>query len=146
MRNEHWIILASWIGNSFFFGWVTITRAWFWSYTHTHIKHRCVLPVLHYPVNMDIYHYPLIGVIFMVSLLIFIIQNYPNFLSKYYPKFTIRVIYLFIFNLGEFWYEPPFPQHYPIVREEKVIFSYFFIRFLIEMHCFLIRTLIKLSQ
>ena len=65
-------------------------------------QHRRVLPVLRYPRNMVIYHYPLIGVIFMVILLIFIIQNYPNFFSKYYPKFTIQVIYPFIFNLGEF--------------------------------------------
>ena len=65
-------------------------------------KHRRALPVLRYPRNMVIYHYPLIGVIFMVILLISIIQNYPNFFSKYYPKFTIWVIYPFIFNLGEF--------------------------------------------
>ena len=64
--------------------------------------HRRVLPVLRYSRNMVIYHYPLIWVIFMVILLIFIIQNYPNFFSKYYPKFTIRVIFPFIFNLGEF--------------------------------------------
>ena len=51
---------------------------------------------------MVIYHYPLIGVIFMVILHIFIIKNYPNLFSNYYPKYTIQVIYLFIFNLGEF--------------------------------------------
>ena len=50
---------------------------------------------------MVIYHYPLIWVIFMVILLIFIIQNYPNFFSKYYPKFTIRVIYPFTVMLIE---------------------------------------------
>ena len=66
------------------------------------INHRRVSPVLRYRRNMVIYHFPLIGVIFMVILLIFIIQNYPNFFSKYYPKFTIWVIYPFIFNLGEF--------------------------------------------
>ena len=65
-------------------------------------RHRRVLPVLRYPRNMVIYHFPLIGVIFMVILLIFIIQNYPNFFSKYYPKSTIRLIYPFIFNLGKF--------------------------------------------
>ena len=54
------------------------------------------------PRNLVIYHYPLFGVIFMVILFIFIIQNYPSFFSKYYPKFKIRVIYPFIFNLGEF--------------------------------------------
>ena len=36
-------------------------------------RHIRVLPVLRYPRNMVIYHYPLIGVIFMVILLIFII-------------------------------------------------------------------------
>ena len=30
------------------------------------LEHRRVLPVLCYPRNMVIYHYPLIGVIFMV--------------------------------------------------------------------------------
>ena len=64
--------------------------------------HRWVLPVLRYPRNMVIYHYPLIGVIFMVILHIFILKNYANLFSKYYPKYTIRVIYPFIFNLGEF--------------------------------------------
>ena len=64
--------------------------------------HRRVLPVLRYPRNMVIYHYPLFWVIFMVIFLNFIIQNYPNYFSKYYPKFTIWVIYPFIFNLGEF--------------------------------------------
>ena len=39
------------------------------------LQHIRVLPVLCYPRNMVIYHYPLIGVIFMVILLIFIIQN-----------------------------------------------------------------------
>ena len=38
----------------------------------------------------------------MVILLIFIIQNDPIFFSNYYPKYTIRVIYPFIFNLGDF--------------------------------------------
>ena len=56
------------------------------------VEHRWVLPVLRYPKNMFIYHYPLIGVILIVILLIFIIQNYPNLFSKYYPKFTIQVI------------------------------------------------------
>ena len=64
--------------------------------------HRWVLPVLCYPRNMVIYHYPLIGVMFMVILLIFIIRNCPNSFSNYYPKYTIRVIYPFIFNLGYF--------------------------------------------
>ena len=64
--------------------------------------HRWAFPVICYPRNMLIYHYLLIGVIFLVILLICIIQNYPNFFSKYYPKFTIRVIYPFIFNLGDF--------------------------------------------
>ena len=63
---------------------------------------RWVLPVLCYPRNMFIYHYPLIGVILMVILLIFIIQNYPNFFSNDYPKYTIWVIYPFIFNLRKF--------------------------------------------
>ena len=41
--------------------------------------HRWVLPVLRYPSNLVIYHYPPFWVILMVILLIFIIQNYPNF-------------------------------------------------------------------
>ena len=80
---------------------ITIIRATKIS-TKGYGDHRRVLPVLRYPRNIFIYQYPLIGVIFMVILLIFIIQNYPNLFSKYYPKFTIWVIYPFIFNLGEF--------------------------------------------
>ena len=79
------------------FAW-SLDRKFMW----TRRAHRWVLPVLRYPRNMVIYHNPHIGVIFMVILLIFIIQNYPNFFSKYHPEFTIRVIYPFIFNLGEF--------------------------------------------
>ena len=41
-------------------------------------KHRKVLPVLRYPRNMVIYHYPLIRVIFMVILHVFIIKSDPN--------------------------------------------------------------------
>ena len=67
-----------------------------------HVQYIWVLPVLRYPRNMVIYHYPLIGVIYMVILHIFIIKNYPNFFSNYYPKYTIRVIHPFIFNLGDF--------------------------------------------
>ena len=36
MRNENWVFLLKWIPHSYFFGWFTIMRAWFWS--HTHIK------------------------------------------------------------------------------------------------------------
>ena len=50
--------------------------------------HRWELPVLRYPRNMVIYHYPLVGVIFMVTLHVFIIKNYPNSFSNYYPKYT----------------------------------------------------------
>ena len=82
---------------------------------------------------MVIYHYPPIGVIYMLILHVFIIKNYPNFFSNYYPKFTIRVIYPFILNLGEFLYEVPFPEYYPIVREEKAMFSYCRITFMIEI-------------
>ena len=39
----------------------------------------------------------------------------PNFFSNYYPKYTIRVNYPFILNLGEFIYEVTLPEHYPIV-------------------------------
>ena len=44
-----------------------------------HQEHRWVLPVLHYPSNLVIYHYPPFWEILMVILLIFIIQNYPKF-------------------------------------------------------------------
>ena len=64
--------------------------------------HIWVFSVLRYPSNVVIYHYPLFWVILMVILLIFIIQNYLNFFPKYYPKFTIRVIYPFLYDLGEF--------------------------------------------
>ena len=65
-------------------------------------RHRWAVPVLRYPRNMVICHYPLIGVIFMVILHFIIIKNYPNLFSNYYPKSTIRVIYPFILNFGEF--------------------------------------------
>ena len=48
-------------------------------------KNRRVLPVLRYPRNMVIYHYPPIGVIYMVILHVFIIKNYPNFFPNDYP-------------------------------------------------------------
>ena len=53
-------------------------------------SHRWALPVLYYPINMEIYHYPLIGVIYIVILQVFIIKNYPNLFSNYYPKYTRR--------------------------------------------------------
>ena len=72
-------------------------------------SHRWALPVLYYPINMEIYHYPLIGVIYMVILHVFIIKNYPHLFSNYYPKYTIRVNYLFMLNFGEFIYEVTLP-------------------------------------
>ena len=53
------------------------------------------LLVLCYHRNMVIYHYPLVGVIFMVILYVFIIKSYPNLLPNYYPKYIFRVIYPF---------------------------------------------------
>ena len=47
--------------------------------------HRWVLPVLCYPSNLVIYHYPPFWVILMVILLNFIIQYYPKFLLKILP-------------------------------------------------------------
>ena len=82
---------------------------------------------------MVIYHYLLIGVIYMVILHVFIIKNYPNLFSNYYPKYTIWINYPFILNFGEFIYEVTFPEHYPIVREETSMLSYFDIMFLIEI-------------
>ena len=64
--------------------------------------HIWALPVLYYPRNMVIYHYPPIGVIFIVIFHLFIIKNYPNLFSNYYPKYTVWVIYPFLFNLREF--------------------------------------------
>ena len=98
----------------------------------TPLDHRWALPVFHYPRNMVIYHYPPIEVIFMVILYVFIIKNYPNLFSNYYPKYTIWVIYPFILNLGEFIYKVTFPEHYPIVQEETAMFSFFGIMFLID--------------
>ena len=92
---------------------------------------------------MVVYHYALIGVICMVIFHVFIIKNYPNLFSNYYPKYTIRVLYPFILNLGEFIYEVHFPEHYPIIREEKSVFSYCHITSLIEIQSFLIRNLIN---
>ena len=48
----------------------------------------------------------------MVILHVFIIKNDPNLFSDYYPKYTIRVNYPFILNLGEFIYEVTLPEHY----------------------------------
>ena len=62
-------------------------------------KHRRLLPVLHYTRNMVIYHYPLIGVIYMVFLHVFIIKNHPNLFSNYYPKSKIWVIYPLSLNI-----------------------------------------------
>ena len=42
---------------------------------------RWALLVICYHTNMVIYHYPLVGVIFMVILHVFIINNYPNLFS-----------------------------------------------------------------
>ena len=82
--------------------------------------------------NVVIYHYPPVGVIFMVILHVFIIKNYPNLFSNYYPKYTFWVIYPFLMSLGEFIYEVTSPEHNPIVREEMAMFSFFGILFLIE--------------
>ena len=75
--------------------------------------------------NVVIYHYPPVGVIFMVILHVFIIKNYPNLFSNYYPKYTFWVIYPFLMNLGEFIFEVTSPEHNPIVREEMAMFSFF---------------------
>ena len=72
----------------------------------------------------------------MVILHVFISINYPNLFSDYYPKFTTWVIYPFILNFGELLYEVSFPEHYPIVRKETAMFSYFGIMFLIEIQIF----------
>ena len=82
---------------------------------------------------MVIYHYPLIGVIYMVILHVFIIKKYPTLFSDYCPKYKIWVIYPFIYNFGEFIYEVTFPKHYLIIREETEMLSYFDIMFLIEI-------------
>ena len=63
--------------------------------------HRWEIPILRYPKNMVIYHYPPIEVILMVILYDFIIKYYPNLSSNYYPKYKIWFIYPFILNLGE---------------------------------------------
>ena len=81
---------------------------------------------------MVIYQYPPIRVIFMVILHVFIIKNYPNLFSNYYPKYTIREIYPFILNFGEFIYEVTFPEHYSIVRYEMAMLSYLGIMFLMD--------------
>ena len=91
------------------------------------------LPVLCYPINILIFYYPLTGVVYMVILHVFIIKNYPNLFSNYYPKYTIQVNYPFILNLGELIYKVTFPEHYLILREEKTMFSYCGIMFLIEI-------------
>ena len=65
---------------------------------------RWALPVLHFPINMVIYHYPPVAVIFMVILHVSIIKSHPNLFSSYYSKHTIWVIYSFSINLGEFVY------------------------------------------
>ena len=69
----------------------------------------------------------------MVTFHVSIIKNYPICFSNYYPKSTIWVIYPFILNFGELIYEVTVPEHYPIIREEIAMFSYFGIMFLIEI-------------
>ena len=101
-------------------------------YGHRNPDHRWALPVLNYPRDLVISHYPSIEVIFMIILHVFIIKKNPNLFSNYYPKYTIWVVYPFILNLGEFLYKFTFPEHYPIVREEKAMFSSFSIMFLID--------------
>ena len=68
----------------------------------------------------------------MVIFHVVIIKKYPNLFSNYYPKYIIWVIYCFILNVGELINEVTFPKHYHIVREEKEMFSYFGIMFLID--------------
>ena len=75
--------------------------------------------------NVVIYHYPPVGVIFMVILHVSVIKNYPNLFSNYYPKYTFWVIYPLSMNLGEFIYEVTSPEHNPIVREEMAMVSLF---------------------
>ena len=60
--------------------------------------------------NMVIYHYPPVGVILMVILHVFIIKNYPNLFSNYYPKYIFWIIYPFLMNLGEFIYKVNSPE------------------------------------
>ena len=48
-------------------------------------KHILALTVIRYLRNMVIYHYPLVGVIYMVILHVFIIKNHPNFVLKLLP-------------------------------------------------------------
>ena len=50
-----------------------------WKIWTPYESHIWALLVLHYPRNMVIYHYPLIGVIYMAILHVFIIKNYPIF-------------------------------------------------------------------
>ena len=69
----------------------------------------------------------------MVILHVFIIKNYTNLFSNYYPKYKIWVNCSFILNLGEFIYEVTFPEHYLIVQKETAMFSYCGITFLIEI-------------
>ena len=82
---------------------------------------------------MIIYHYPLIGVIYMVILHVLIIKNDPNFFSNYYPKYKIRVNCPLILNFGEFIYEVTLPEHYLIIREETEMFYCCGITLLIEI-------------
>ena len=81
------------------------------------------LSILHYPI-MVIYHYPLAGVILMVILHVFIIKNFSNFFSNYFPKYTYWVIFPF-YTFTMIIYEFTFPEHYLIVREEMEMFSFF---------------------
>ena len=62
----------------------------------SHYTHRWALTVLRYPRNIVIYHDPPVGVIFMVIVHVFIINNYPNFYSHYQPEYTFWVIYPFL--------------------------------------------------
>ena len=93
------------------------------------VNHRWISPVLRYLRNMVIYHYPLIGVVYMIILHVFIIKNGPNLFSNYYPNSTIRLIYPFILNFGEFIYKVSLPEDYSIAQEETEMIYYFGIMF-----------------
>ena len=91
---------------------------------HRVVAHRWSLPVLCYPRIMVIYHYPLVGVIFMVILHVFIIKNDPNF----FQIITLNIHFgqfIPFMHLGEFIYEFNFPEYYPVVREEMEMLSFF---------------------
>ena len=61
----------------------------------------------------------------MVVLHVFIIKFYPNCFSNYYPQYTVLGHFPLCIEFRRIYIQSHFPEHYPIVREETAMFSFF---------------------